>query len=117
MENVQQHGNRLLATLDRTDFELLAPHLCNVPLVQGFALQEQEAPVEKVYFPVSGVISLISVMEGGEVIETAMVGREGAFRRVRRTRALERIHACGRAVAGPCDGHPSGELSSRGRSK
>jgi hypothetical protein len=78
MENVQQHGNRLLATLDRTDFELLAPHLCNVPLVQGFALQEQEAPVEKVCFPVSGVISLISVMEGGEVIETAMVGREGA---------------------------------------
>jgi CRP-like cAMP-binding protein len=78
MELDQQHGNRLLATLDRTDFDLLAPHLCSAPLVQGRVLQEQEAPVEKVYFPVSGVISLISVMEGGEVIETAMVGREGA---------------------------------------
>jgi CRP-like cAMP-binding protein len=32
-----------------------------------------------VYFPVSGVVSLISVMEGGEVVETAMVGREGAI--------------------------------------
>jgi CRP-like cAMP-binding protein len=74
----QQHGNRLLAMLDRTDFELLSPHLCDAPLVQGLVLQEQEAPVEKVYFPVSGVISLISVMEGGEVVETAMVGREGA---------------------------------------
>jgi hypothetical protein len=78
MELDQQHGNRLLAMLDRTDFELLSPHLCDAPLVQGLVLQEQEAPVEKVYFPVSGVISLISVMEGGEVVETAMVGREGA---------------------------------------
>jgi hypothetical protein len=41
-------------------------------------LQEQEAPVEKVYFPLSGVISLISVMEDNRVVETAMVGREGA---------------------------------------
>jgi hypothetical protein len=73
----QQHGNRLLATLGSTDFDLLAPHLCNVRLVQGLILQEQEVPVEKVYFPVSGVISLISVMQGGEVVETAMVGREG----------------------------------------
>jgi CRP-like cAMP-binding protein len=41
-------------------------------------LHEQEAPVENVYFPLSGVISLISVMQGGQVVETAMVGREGA---------------------------------------
>jgi hypothetical protein len=75
----QQHGDRLLVSLDPTDFDLLAPHLCNVPLVQGWVLQEPEAPVEKVYFPVSGVISLICVMQGGEVVETAMVGREGAF--------------------------------------
>jgi CRP-like cAMP-binding protein len=48
-----------------------------VQLVQGLVLQEQETPVDRVYFPVSGVISLISVMERGEVVETAMVGREG----------------------------------------
>jgi CRP-like cAMP-binding protein len=47
-------------------------------LPQGLVLQEQEALVEDVYFPSSGVISLISVMEGGEVVETATVGREGA---------------------------------------
>jgi CRP-like cAMP-binding protein len=73
-----QHGNRLLMALERADFALLAPHLHNLPLVQGLVLQEQETPVKQVYFPVSGVISLISVMEGGEVVETAMVGREGA---------------------------------------
>jgi CRP-like cAMP-binding protein len=64
-----KYGNRLLATLDRTDLELLAPHLYNETLARGLVLQEQEAAVEKVYFPVSGVVSLISVMEGGEVVE------------------------------------------------
>jgi hypothetical protein len=71
-------ANRLLSDLGDADFALLAPHLRDVPLIQGVVLQEQEAPVENVYFPLSGVISLISVMEGGEVVETAMVGREGA---------------------------------------
>jgi CRP-like cAMP-binding protein len=71
-------ANRLLSALGGADFALLAPHLRDVPLIQGVVLQEQEAPVENVYFPLSGVISLISVMQGGQVVETAMVGREGA---------------------------------------
>jgi CRP-like cAMP-binding protein len=70
--------NSLLNALSPADVALLVP-LTTVPLVQGMVLQEQEAPVEQVYFPLSGVISLISVMEGGEVIETAIVGREGAI--------------------------------------
>src|SRR5262245_13526982 len=76
--NPDLRGNRLLKTLDGADFDLLAPHLRQASLKQGSLLQEQEAPVERVYFPLSGVISLISVMEGGEVVETATVGREGA---------------------------------------
>src|SRR5205823_7827115 len=44
----------------------------------GQVLQEQEARVGQVYFPLSGVVSLISVMQGGEVVETATIGREGA---------------------------------------
>lgn len=73
-----QQGNRLLRALEPADLALLRPYLRNVPLVQGAILQEQETPVELVYFPLSGVISLISVMESGEAVETAMVGREGA---------------------------------------
>jgi CRP-like cAMP-binding protein len=71
-------SNRLLSALDVNDFALLAPHLRDVPLMQGKVLQEQEAPVEYVYFPLSGVISLISVMENGDMVQTAMVGRDGA---------------------------------------
>jgi CRP-like cAMP-binding protein len=70
--------NRLLAALDQADLTQLTLHLEKLPLPQNLILQEQEAPVEKVYFPLSGVISLISVMENGQVVETAMVGREGA---------------------------------------
>jgi hypothetical protein len=71
-------ANRLLMALDGGDFALLSPHLKEVSLRQGQILQEQEALVEEVYFPLNGVISLISVLEGGELIETATIGREGA---------------------------------------
>jgi CRP-like cAMP-binding protein len=76
--NSDQRENWLLKTLDWADFDLLVPHFRQVSLKQGSLLQEQEAPVERVYFPLSGVISLVSVMQGGEVVETATVGREGA---------------------------------------
>ena len=72
-----QHENRLLKGLEPADFALLGPHLRQARLLQGLILQEQEAAVEKVYFPLSGVISLMSVLEGGAMVETAMVGREG----------------------------------------
>jgi CRP-like cAMP-binding protein len=71
--------NRLLMILDQADFDLLAPHLRLVSLVHGQVLQEQEARIEEVYFLLSGVVSLISVMEGGDVVDTATVGREGAI--------------------------------------
>jgi len=72
-----QHENRFLKGLDLADSALLGKHLRQVPLLQGLVLQEQEAPVEQVYFPLSGVISLMSVLEGGAMVEMAMVGREG----------------------------------------
>jgi CRP-like cAMP-binding protein len=70
--------NRLLTALDPDDLALLAPALRPVPMAPGAVLHEPDAPVEQVYFPLSGAISLLSVMRGGEVIETATVGREGA---------------------------------------
>jgi CRP-like cAMP-binding protein len=71
-------ANRLLAELDHQDFELFAPQLRPVALKQGATLQEQDVPVDTVYFPVSGTISLVAVMNSGDTVETAMIGREGA---------------------------------------
>jgi CRP-like cAMP-binding protein len=74
---VNYSRNCLLAALASVDLALLAPHLRTVALLRGTVLQEQDATVEQVYFPLSGLISLVSVMDTGEVIETAAVGREG----------------------------------------
>ena len=87
--------NRLLAALARDDFALLAGDLRSVPMAPGAVLHEPDAPVEQVYFPLSGAISLLSVMSGGEAIETATVGREGA---VGAFAGLGRGNALGRAV-------------------
>jgi CRP-like cAMP-binding protein len=88
-------NNRLLGCLSDADFAVLEPHLKRVPLNAGAVLQEQDAPVEFVYFPVSGVISLLAVMNDGAAVEAAMIGREGC---VGLCADLGPWHACARAV-------------------
>jgi CRP-like cAMP-binding protein len=87
--------NGLLAALEPFDFALLHPHLRQLSLTAGATLQEQEAPVEQIYFPLSGLVSLAAVMEAGEVVETATIGRRGA---VGAFAGLGHWHAFTRAV-------------------
>ncbi len=70
--------NRLLAALSPADFALLASHLRSVRYKQGALLQEAGDPIEIIYFPRTGMISLLAVMQAGNGVETATVGREGA---------------------------------------
>jgi CRP-like cAMP-binding protein len=70
-------SNRLLGALPHNDFQLLVPHLHSVQLAQGTVLYESGHEVSEVYFPLSGMISLVVVMRDGKAIETATVGREG----------------------------------------
>jgi CRP-like cAMP-binding protein len=69
--------NRLLAALLPADFSLLTTDLKEVPLSRGTMLHEEGQLVSHVYFPHSGMISLLAVMPEGDAIETATVGREG----------------------------------------
>jgi CRP-like cAMP-binding protein len=71
--------NRLLAALRPPELMLLEPHMKETPLEQGAMLQEQGEPIERVFFPNSGMISLVAVMRHGNAVETATVGREGAI--------------------------------------
>src|SRR6266508_1439354 len=87
--------NRLLATLRPSGLPLLQPHLKEIVLKQGTLLQEQEDRVERAYFPLSGMISLLAVMGDGQAIETATVGREGT---VGAMSGLGPWHAASRAV-------------------
>lgn len=70
--------NKLLASLPRKDFDLLAPSLATVSLQQGTIVSESGAEVDHVYFPHSGMFSLLVIMQDGRAIETATIGREGA---------------------------------------
>jgi CRP-like cAMP-binding protein len=68
--------NRLLASLLPGDFELLRPHLTPVELVHEAVLFETGDTIDRVYFPHTGIISLVVPLSGGEAIEAAMIGRD-----------------------------------------
>ena len=55
--------NRLLVSLPADDMALLRRHLREVPVEQGEMLEEPGRPVEAVYFPQTGMISLIVQMD------------------------------------------------------
>jgi CRP-like cAMP-binding protein len=69
--------NNFLQSLSRGDFELLRPHLRDVKLVHSAVLFDAGGVIERVYFPHSGVISLVVVLSSGDMIEAGMIGREG----------------------------------------
>jgi CRP-like cAMP-binding protein len=71
--------NRLLASLPADAFSAISTHLKIVELKFGEVVAEAGSPIRQVYFPYSGVISLVVELEVGAMIETAMVGRDGVF--------------------------------------
>jgi CRP-like cAMP-binding protein len=71
--------NSLLANLSSADFELLRPHLHDAELVHETVLARAGDTLDRVYFPHSGIISLVLTLEGGEAIEVAMVGRDSVY--------------------------------------
>lgn len=75
--NAFSPANVLLRALSDSDLDLLRPHLEHVDLRTGDALYEMEDPVDWVYLPEVGLLSLITVMVSGAALETSIVGREG----------------------------------------
>lgn len=69
--------NRILAALSAEERGILEPHLETVPLRFRQDLYEAGQPVEYVYFPHSGVGSMLTEMPGGTSVEIATVGPEG----------------------------------------
>jgi CRP-like cAMP-binding protein len=69
--------NRLLTLLSNDDYERLRPHFALVDLECKKALYEAGRPIERVYFPVEGVASLVIAMKDGAAAEVGTVGSEG----------------------------------------
>ena len=66
-----------IAALEPADRRRIEPHLHERPFVQGQMLYDAGEAVEEVWFPMSGVISLMTLLADEKMIETAAIGREG----------------------------------------
>jgi CRP-like cAMP-binding protein len=71
--------NKLLASLPAPEYEALAPHLTEVPLVLGQILWEPKELIKWVYFPQYAAVSLVSILENGNTTEVGLVGHEGVL--------------------------------------
>lgn len=69
--------NRLLSILPDEEYRHIAPHLQKVSLGTRAMLYESRKPIEHVYFPIDGVMSMLAEMEDESLIEVATVGNEG----------------------------------------
>jgi CRP-like cAMP-binding protein len=69
--------NRILGALPDEEFSRIAPHLSPVNFEKDEVIYRSEDPIEFVYLPESGLISLLSTTETGSTIEVAMLGKEG----------------------------------------
>ena len=69
--------NRLLAALPDAEYQRLIPHLNHVSLPFKQVLHEAGEPLEYVYFPHRAIVSLLSTMADGSMIEVGLVGNDG----------------------------------------
>ncbi len=69
--------NRLLAALPRQDYERLLPNFELVRLTPGRILYDVGDMVHHAYFPIGGMISLLSITQNGRTVEIGIVGNEG----------------------------------------
>ena len=72
-------GNRLLGAMEADSRARIDPHLEPIEIKLGGVVCEAGGLLKHAYFPQGAVLSLLTVLENGSAIETANIGREGAF--------------------------------------
>jgi CRP-like cAMP-binding protein len=72
-------SNQLLDALEPASRARIAAHLEPIKLKLGAIVCEAGGLLKHAYFPQGAVLSLLTVLENGSAIETANIGREGAF--------------------------------------
>ena len=71
--------NQLLGAMEPESRKRISPHLEPITLKLGAVVCEAGGLLKHAYFPQGSVLSLLTVLENGSAIETANIGREGAF--------------------------------------
>jgi len=70
-------GNRLLLALPARNLKRLMPELEHIRCQRAQVLMDADSSLDHVFFPDSGVVSVVAVYADGHVIEMATIGREG----------------------------------------
>jgi len=70
-------SNRLLLALPSRNLKRLMPELENIGCHRAQILMNADSALDHVFFPDSGVVSVVAVYADGSIIEMATVGREG----------------------------------------
>lgn len=69
--------NLILGVLPDNEYERLIPHLEPFAFNSGKVLYEIGEPIEYLYFPSDAVVSLVTQMQDGRIVEVGLVGNEG----------------------------------------
>lgn len=69
--------NHLISRLSREEQNRFLQHCESTELVFGDILCEPDQPIQYVYFPLAGFISLVISMEGHQPLEVGLIGNEG----------------------------------------
>ena len=70
-------SNRLLLTLSSPNLTRLMPDLEHIRCQSEQVLMDADSSLDHVFFPDSGIISVVAVYADGSIIEMATIGREG----------------------------------------
>jgi hypothetical protein len=71
--------NRILRQLSAEELRSIQPWVTALELRANTVLQEQGAAIDHIYFPSSGMVSLLAIMQNGEAIETGIIGADGVL--------------------------------------
>ncbi len=69
--------NRILSDLPDADYRRLQPHLEPVDLAHGSVLYERGSSIKYLYFPNHAMVSLVTEMNDGKIVEVGLVGNDG----------------------------------------
>ena len=69
--------NKILAALPEKDYQRLSAHLEPVEMNHGQVLYEIGDTIDYLYFPHNAMISLVTQMEDGKIVEVGLIGNDG----------------------------------------
>jgi CRP-like cAMP-binding protein len=70
-------GNGLLSALPPEDYRRLIAHGEEMSFDRDYVFYEADTPIRHVYFPLEGLVSIVTPLQEGETVEVLVVGREG----------------------------------------